>query len=78
MARFGQLEELVAGSLFRDDGIVRNAAGFSLLRTQNQLTLQTFPCITDTCVRFSFSLLHVPAPIKKLLYVFNQEKGFAI
>jgi hypothetical protein len=21
---------------------------------------------------------HVPAPIKKMLYVFNQEKGFAI
>jgi hypothetical protein len=26
----------------------------------------------------SFNLLHVPAPIKKMLYVFKGEKGFTI
>ena len=57
---------------------MRVAADFSLLDAPKSIDFANLSLYYESLRSISFNLLHVPAPIKKMLYVFNQKKGFAI
>jgi hypothetical protein len=56
----------------------RLRADCSPLEAQYHLTLQALPLYYECLRSIPFNLFHMLAPVKKVLYVFDQEKSFAI
>jgi hypothetical protein len=65
MARNARTRRAIAGRLFPS-------------RSPISLTLQALPLYYECLRSIPFNLFHMLAPVKKVLYVFDQEKSFAI